>query len=108
MCGVQLKLIEAAHIVPVAVPSSTDLTCNGIALCAIHHRAYDSNLVSVAEDYSVQVSDSRIIELQGLNLGGGLESFVAGLNPYIALPADRRDYPSVDNIAVSRRVRGWR
>nr|WP_239684263.1 HNH endonuclease [Stenotrophomonas maltophilia] len=108
MCGVQLKLIEAAHIVPVAAPHSTDLTSNGVALCALHHRAYDSNLVSIAEDYSIQVSRNRVAELRGLNLGGGIKSFISGLNDYIILPADRRDYPSVDNISVSRKVRGWR
>ncbi|MCL1553685.1 HNH endonuclease [Xanthomonas nasturtii] len=108
MCGVQLKLIEAAHIVPVAAPFSTDFTSNGIALCALHHKAYDSNLVSVAEDYSIEISKSRVYELQGVNLGGGIEVFVKGLNRYINLPADRRDYPSVENISKSRQIRGWR
>ena len=41
MCGVQLRLLDAAHIIPVAHPGSTDETCNGVTLCALHHRAYD-------------------------------------------------------------------
>ena len=37
VCGLQLGLIEAAHIVPMAWAGSTDLTRNGIALCRNHH-----------------------------------------------------------------------
>ncbi|MBB3762274.1 MULTISPECIES: HNH endonuclease [Xanthomonas] len=107
MCGIQLKLIEAAHIVPVAAPFSTDMTCNGVALCALHHKAYDTNLVSIAEDYGVQISEARVAELRDANLAGGISSFANGLQQFISLPADRRDYPSVDNIAMSRQVRGW-
>src|SRR5690606_35052503 len=32
MCGVQLELIDAAHILPVAADQSTDDTNNGVAL----------------------------------------------------------------------------
>ena len=49
MCGIQLRLIEGAHILPVAAPGSTDQTCNGVALCVLHHRAYDRGLGPVAE-----------------------------------------------------------
>ena len=46
-CGVQLELIDAAHIIPVAAVTSTDETKNGIALCKLHHTAFDRNLVSL-------------------------------------------------------------
>ncbi|MCC5049461.1 HNH endonuclease [Xanthomonas campestris] len=108
VCGIQLRLIEAAHIVPVAVPESTDLTCNGIALCALHHKAYDSNLLSVAEDYSVQLSMENLDGLRSANLSGGIDNFVNNLQQHISLPADRRDFPSRENLVLSRRVRGWR
>lgn len=32
MCGVQLRVLDAAHIIPVADPTSTDRTDNGLAL----------------------------------------------------------------------------
>lgn len=47
VCGVQLRLVEAAHIVPVGVPRSTDETVNGVALCALHHDAYDRGFLGV-------------------------------------------------------------
>jgi putative restriction endonuclease len=34
---------------------------NGLALCSIHHRAYDHDLVSVTRDYDVRVSP-RLLE----------------------------------------------
>lgn len=107
MCGVQLKLVEAAHIVPVAVPGSTDFTCNGIALCSLHHKAYDANLISIAEDYRIEISERRVEELGRMNLAGGLDAFSHCLQVLISLPADRRDYPLIDNIIISRQVRGW-
>ncbi len=71
-CGVQLELIDAAHIIPVADPASTDETVNGIALCKIHHAALDRNLMSIDEKYKVEISDSQIERLADANLAGGL------------------------------------
>ena len=34
MCGLQLKMLDAAHILPVAQQESTDETQNGVSLCA--------------------------------------------------------------------------
>ena len=34
---------------------------NGLALCSIHHRAYDHDLVGVSPDYDVRVSP-RLLE----------------------------------------------
>ena len=38
--GMQLKLVDAAHILPVSHNNSTDDTANGIAISALYHRAY--------------------------------------------------------------------
>lgn len=45
VCGIQLDLVQAAHIVPHALPESTDEVSNGLALCANHHRLYDDGLL---------------------------------------------------------------
>jgi putative restriction endonuclease len=107
MCGIQLRLIEAAHILPVAADGSTDITANGVALCANHHKAYDANLVSFDELYQVQVSDSKVSELSSVDLTKQLASFRRALLPALSLPADRRDYPPRDLIAKSRQIRRW-
>jgi putative restriction endonuclease len=107
MCGLQLQLIDAAHIIPVAIRGSTDQTSNGIALCSLHHRAYDRNLVSFDEEYKIQVSHIQMQSLMAKNLLGGLKAFEEGLRSAIYLPADRRDYPRPSYITQSRRLRGW-
>lgn len=83
VCGVQLKLIDAAHIIPVAAPSSNDQTNNGVALCKLHHFAYDRNLISFNEQYKVEISSSEIAKLASENKTGGVEDFQGiGCAPY--------------------------
>lgn len=106
-CGIQLKLIDAAHIIPVASESSTDETINGIALCKLHHSAYDRNLISFNTDYNIEVSLSEQSRLAANNFAGGLDYFKKILRTSIILPADKRDYPSEKYIMESRKVRRW-
>jgi len=108
MCGVQLRLIEAAHILPVAAPESTDETRNGIALCSLHHTAYDRNLVSFAEDYRIEVSHAESVELRNAGFAEGIETFQAALQPKIILPASASNYPHVHYVRRSREIRRWR
>ncbi len=107
-CGLQLKLVEAAHILPVAALTSTDETINGIALCALHHKAYDQTLLSFDESYRVEISGAAVSELTRLNLTGGLVGFQRNLKNAIMLPADKRDYPAKRYITESRKLRQWR
>lgn len=107
MCGVQLELIDAAHIIPVASDRSTDETRNGISLCKLHHAAMDQNLVSFDERYRVEVSPAEVARLRAANLVGGLAEFEQSLRTAIILPNDRRDYPPPDYISESRVIRRW-
>jgi putative restriction endonuclease len=105
MCGLQLGLVEAAHILPVAAVGSTDDTTNGIALCALHHRAFDQGLVSFDERYKIEISSHRMGSLEDQKQVEGHSMFKSGLRPTLALPADPRDYPDPHAIAKSREVR---
>ncbi|MPV59976.1 hypothetical protein CFB46_04110 [Burkholderia sp. HI2761] len=106
-CGVQLKLLDAAHIVPVAAPDSTDEVNNGVALCKLHHFAYDSNLVAFDTEYRIRISNRRVHDLQEAGLDGGLENFVRSLQPTLVLPEFRRHYPDRDCIERALEYRGW-
>jgi putative restriction endonuclease len=107
ICGVQLRLLDAAHVLPVEQPGSTDDTSNGIALCALHHRAYDRALVAFDPAYNIHVNAKQLAELASRSLAGGLQQFQAALKPSILLPADQRDYPRKSLIAAANRARGW-
>jgi putative restriction endonuclease len=52
----ELRLLDAAHIVGDVEESGEPTVSNGLSLCAIHHRAFDQNLVGVSPDYMVHVS----------------------------------------------------
>ena len=106
-CGVQLNLIDAAHIIPVAHDSSTDETQNGIALCKLHHTAFDQSLVSFDQDYKIEVGRNKTESLRSDNRLGGLEKFRRNLRPAILLPNDRRDYPDKNYVTKAREVRKW-
>jgi putative restriction endonuclease len=106
-CGIQLELIDAAHIIPVAAPTSTDETKNGIAFCKLHHAAFDRNLLSFDIKYKIEISESEIFRLATANLAGGLDIFKKKLRTAIILPNDRRDYPPPQYIDEARKVRNW-
>lgn len=107
ICGLQLELVDAAHIVPVAEPSSTDETCNGLALCALHHRAYDKAFLAIANDYSVCVSLAERARLKATGFDEGIRSFVDGIRPIIHLPPDTNDRPKVEYLERGKELRHW-
>lgn len=106
MCGVQLRLIDAAHIVP-AARANNDKTSNGLALCGIHHRAFDRALLTVKPDYRVALNPIELVQLKSGALDAGLRRFRALLRPQILLPPDNRDRPDPKLIEEANLLRGW-
>lgn len=107
VCAVQLGLVEAAHIVPVSVPDSTDDTSNGMAFCPTHHKAYDAALITIDDEYRVVLSARRVQALQEGHLESGLAAFQAALRPFIVLPAALADRPRAEVLRTGRLIRGW-
>jgi putative restriction endonuclease len=103
----QLKLVDAAHIIPVSFQFSTDDTSNGIALCALHHRAYDLSLVTFNTNYQVMLNQSQLKDFTRMNLDGGLERFVAALRPIIHMPPVVLDRPASRYVERANELRGW-
>jgi putative restriction endonuclease len=107
MCGVQLRLVDAAHILPASDPNSTDQTQNGVALCPLHHRAYDRALVTFDANLEVYQNTAAIRSLEAEDRSGGLPEFRKALRRILIAPADRRDRPSERFVAEANRLRGW-
>ncbi len=56
MCRLKYRpLLDAAHILPDGHPRGSPALPNGLALCKIHHAAYDANYLGVRPDYVVEV-----------------------------------------------------
>ena len=49
------ELLDAAHIVPDSAPEGEPVVQNGIALCALHHTAFDRYFVGLRPDYIIEV-----------------------------------------------------
>lgn len=107
MCNTQLRLIDGAHILPVAHEDSTDQTSNGVALCALHHRAYDRGLVTFDASMKVLINASIVAQLKADDRAGGLASFQKGLRPLITIPPDKRDRPAAKFVDAANSLRGW-
>jgi len=61
----EVRLLEAAHIVGDLEETGDPVVSNGLALCSIHHRAYDHDLVGVSPDYDVRVSPRLLNDEDG-------------------------------------------
>jgi putative restriction endonuclease len=59
------RLLDAAHIAGDLEENGEPIVANGLALCSIHHRAFDQQLVGVSPDYSVHVSKRLLEEEDG-------------------------------------------
>lgn len=106
MCELQLEMVQAAHIIP--VPAGGDnSTNNGLALCHLHHAAFDSAAVGVTRDYEVQVNEKAFRRLTRLGRTNGWDEFRDNLREEILLPERNADYPNPDYLERALELRGW-
>ena len=56
------ELVQAAHIVPDPEPEGIAAVVNGLALCAIHHLAFDRNLLGVDPTGVIHIADRLLKE----------------------------------------------
>lgn len=98
VCGWQLGLVEAAHIIPHAHNDSTDDIVNGIALCVAHHRMYDSALLLPGADGTMRVNPERAEFLRELGLQGGLDEIAELDGQRYRLPDDVNSQPAKDKL----------
>ena len=62
------ELLDAAHIVPDAEPGGEPVIQNGIALCRLHHAAFDKFFLAVRPDHIIQVRADILEESDGPTL----------------------------------------
>ncbi|MBW8010227.1 MAG: HNH endonuclease [Chloroflexi bacterium] len=104
--GLQLRLIDAAHILPVGVEGSTDNVSNGICLSPTYHRAFDRGLVFLDDNFIMQINREKEQELTQERLSGGVNDFKNFLGRRVHLPQDRQQWPNVEMIIEANRFRG--
>lgn len=90
------ELLDAAHIIPDSEPGGAPEVNNGLALCRLHHAAFDRFFVGIREDYVIQVRPDVLREHDGPTLRHSIQ----GLHDRrIILPRKRVERPAIDLLA---------
>ena len=92
------ELLDAAHIDEDSTELGAPLISNGLAMCKLHHAAFDSDLLTVRPDYRVEVRPSIMGESDGPMLVVGLQQAHGQL---IGLPRRASERP--DLVRLERR-----
>jgi putative restriction endonuclease len=88
-------LLDAAHILPDQHERGEPVVPNGLAMCKIHHAAYDANIIGIRPDRIVEVRNDVLTEIDGPMLRHGLQEMHGNT---IVLPRSRRDHPDRDRL----------
>jgi putative restriction endonuclease len=91
------ELLDAAHIIPDAEPEGAPSIPNGLALCKLHHGAFDRHFIGVRPDRVLQVRPDILAEEDGPTLVHSIQE-LHGARLY--LPRRRDQYPSEDRLAA--------
>lgn len=67
------ELLDAAHIVPDSEKGGVPVVSNGLALCKIHHAAYDSGILGIRPDLVIEIHHRLLEEIDGPMLRHGLQ-----------------------------------
>jgi putative restriction endonuclease len=84
------ELLEAAHILPDGHPRGEPIVPNGLALCKLHHAAFDRLILGVRPDFVIEVRRDVLEEIDGPMLKHGLQE-IAGSR--IQPPPSQRHWP---------------
>jgi putative restriction endonuclease len=106
ICGIQLDLVEAAHIIPHSHKKGTDDPTNGVCLCTLHHKAYDKGLIYFDTQYNIKLNNSKMRYLEKVKKDGGIMKFKGLQFDKLSLPTSKLYYPSKDFIKVANELRG--
>ena len=98
------QLLDAAHIVPDADENGIASVTNGLALCKIHHAAYDSAILGVTPDLIVEIKSDLLSEIDGPMLEYGLKERHG--QKLMVVPQQRSERPDRDLLEV--RYQGFR
>jgi putative restriction endonuclease len=98
LCNLQhTELLDAAHIIADSELTGEPIVPNGLALCKIHHAAYDSNIIGISPDYLVKVREDVLNEIDGPMLKYGLQAMEGNK---MILPKHKSDYPDRDRLDI--------
>ena len=91
------ELLDAAHIIDDKADSGDPIIQNGLALCKIHHAAFDKNILGINPDYQIKVRKDILSETDGPMLKYGIQYLE---NNKIILPDNKKNWPDRERLEV--------
>jgi len=89
------ELLDAAHIIPDGEPEGTPSVDNGIALCKIHHSAFDQYIIGVTPDFQIKIRTDILHEIDGPMLTYGFQKLH---NQNLILPKSKTSWPDREKL----------
>lgn len=107
LTGVALRLVDAAHIIPLSDPTSTDEPRNGVALNPLLHRAYDAGLLGLLPGGRTALNRRLLSALSKQKLDAGLGLIQSLVPSKMAKPNSPEFFPPDDYLRRGLLARGW-
>ena len=85
------ELLDPAHIMPDSEPAGEPVVSNGIALCRLHHAAFDRFFLAVRPDHIIEVRRDVLDEIDGPTLQHAIQGIHGQL---IVLPRKSVEHPN--------------
>lgn len=85
------ELLDAAHIIPDKDKEGVPSVNNGLALCKIHHAAFDQHIIGVTPDYEIKVKGNVLREKDGPMLKHGIQELQ---DKKLILPRSKKAWPN--------------
>lgn len=86
------EFLDAGHIIPDTDPRSEPEVSNGLALCKIHHAAFDGEFLGIRPDnYRIEIRQDVLDEHDGPMLQHGLQGMHG---KQVQIPSSKRNQPS--------------
>ena len=92
-----IELLDAAHIIADKEDSGDPIVQNGLALCKIHHSAFDNNFIGINPDYIIKIRTDLLTETDGPMLRYGIQSLN---NSRLILPTDKINWPDKSRLEI--------
>lgn len=94
------QLLDAAHIVPDSTQAGIAAVRNGLALCKIHHAAFDNQILGInPEGLRVEIRQDLLEEVDGPMLRHGLQDLHG--SRLMVIPSVRKERPDPELLGES-------
>jgi len=96
LCNIKhVELLDAAHIIADKEDIGDPIIPNGLALCKIHHAAFDNNFIGINSDYVIKIRTDLLLETDGPMLRYGIQSLN---NAKLILPPNKIHWPDRERL----------